>query len=49
MLGALSALCQGWDRPATRPAVTDNGLYVVFYEAAARVKSPCPSLSGFPR
>ena len=28
MAGAFSALCHGWHRPGTRPAVTENGCYV---------------------
>jgi len=27
----VEALCQGWDPSEARPAVTDNGRYVVFY------------------
>ena len=30
MDGPLSALCQGWDRPGTRPTVTENGSCVTY-------------------
>ena len=40
MRGALSALCQGWDRPGKKPAVTENGGYVIY---ASSMASACSS------
>src|SRR5712691_8139961 len=36
-----------WARPGPGPAVTENGCYVIFYEAADRIKSSCPSYFAF--
>jgi hypothetical protein len=40
MRGAISALCQGWDRPGRKQVVTENGVYVIY---APSMASACSS------
>ena len=40
MAGALSALCQSWNRPGPSPAVTDNGFNVAYGLETSRAITP---------